>query len=90
MLNAKYYGSGLNLQMTTDLIMYHKMDKNTKIQIIGRAQQVGRNSQLIIHKLLFCLENIINIVFQNNKEKYFFIKKENTIKLIKIYFKKDL
>ena len=53
MLNAKYYGSGLNLQMTTDLIMYHKMDKNTMIQIIGRAQRVGRNSQLIIHQLLY-------------------------------------
>ena len=53
MLNAKHYGSGLNLQMTTNIIMFHKMDENTNIQIIGRAQRVGRTSQLIIHKLLY-------------------------------------
>jgi hypothetical protein len=53
MLNAKHYGSGLNLQMTTNIVMFHKMDENTNIQIIGRAQRVGRTSQLIIHKLLY-------------------------------------
>jgi len=53
MLNAKHYGSGLNLQMTTNIVMFHKMDENTNIQIIGRAQRIGRTSQLIIHKLLY-------------------------------------
>ena len=37
MLNAKHYGSGLNLQMTTDIIMFHQMDDDTNTQIIGRA-----------------------------------------------------
>jgi hypothetical protein len=51
MLNAKYYGNGLNLQMTTDIIIFHKMDKNTKTQIIGRAQRVGRKYKLKIYEL---------------------------------------
>ncbi len=53
MLNAKYYGSGLNLQMTTDIIICHTMDENTKTQIIGRAQRVGRKSSLKIHELIY-------------------------------------
>ena len=53
MLNAKYYGSGLNLQMTTDIIICHTMDENTKTQIIGRAQRVGRISSLKIHELIY-------------------------------------
>lgn len=53
MLNAKHYGSGLNLQMTTDIIMFHQMDENTNTQIIGRAQRVGRTNTLRIHRLLY-------------------------------------
>ena len=58
MLNAKYYGSGLNLQMTTHIIICHKMDENTKIQIIGRAQRVGRTCSLKIYELEYEHENI--------------------------------
>ena len=51
MLDAKYYGNGLKLQMTTDIIIFHKMDADTKTQIIGRAQRIGRNCPLQIHEL---------------------------------------
>jgi hypothetical protein len=42
MLNAQYFGAGMNLQMTTDIIMYHRFDKEMEEQIIGRAQRLGR------------------------------------------------
>ena len=52
-LNARYYGSGLNLENTTDLIIYHKMDSELETQIIGRAQRCGRTNILNIWKLLY-------------------------------------
>jgi len=61
MLNAKHYGSGLNLQMTTDIIMFHQMDDDTNIQIIGRAQRIGRKNQLKIHQLQYHHELECNI-----------------------------
>ncbi len=53
LLNAKYYGSGLNLENTTDVIIYHKMDIDLEKQVIGRAQRVGRQNALNIWKLLY-------------------------------------
>lgn len=55
LLNAKHYGSGLNLQMTTDIIIYHRMSNDLERQIIGRGQRLGRTSALKIHYL--CYEN---------------------------------
>jgi len=52
-LNARYYGSGLNLENTSDLIIYHKMDSELEMQIIGRAQRCGRTNILNIWKLLY-------------------------------------
>ena len=51
-LNSQFNGAGINLQETTDLILYHKMSKNTYQQIIGRAERIGRVSSLRIHHLL--------------------------------------
>jgi SNF2 family DNA or RNA helicase len=31
MMNAKHYGSGLNLQMATDVIIYHEMQKELSV-----------------------------------------------------------
>jgi hypothetical protein len=53
MLNAQHYGSGLNLQMATDVIMYHKFNKELEEQVIGRAQRLGRDTSLNIHYLLY-------------------------------------
>ena len=52
MMNAKHYGSGLNLQMATDVIIYHEMAKELEIQVIGRAQRLGRSASLNVHYLL--------------------------------------
>jgi SNF2 family DNA or RNA helicase len=52
MMNAKHYGSGLNLQMATDVIIYHEMQKELETQVIGRAQRLGRNEPLMVHYLL--------------------------------------
>jgi SNF2 family DNA or RNA helicase len=52
MMNAKHYGSGLNLQMATDIILYHEMPKELETQVIGRAQRLGRTDSLVVHYLL--------------------------------------
>jgi SNF2 family DNA or RNA helicase len=55
-LNAKFFGSGLNLQMTDDIIIYHRMDKDLEKQIIGRGQRLGRTSRLNVHYLCYSTE----------------------------------
>ncbi len=51
LMNSNSYGTGMNLEMTTDIIIYHKMKKNIENQVIGRAQRVGRTQPLHIHYL---------------------------------------
>jgi len=51
LLNASHFGCGLNLTNTTDLIFYHKMTHEIKIQVIGRAQRLGRTKSLRVHYL---------------------------------------
>jgi hypothetical protein len=54
MLNAQFFGAGMNLQMATDIVMYHRFTKEMEEQIIGRAQRLGRNinSPLCVYYLL--------------------------------------
>jgi len=54
MLNAQFFGAGMNLQMATDIIMYHRFTKEMEEQIIGRAQRLGRavNESLNVYYLL--------------------------------------
>ncbi len=66
MLNAQNYGAGLNLQMATDVIIYHRFQKELEEQVIGRAQRIGRKDQLKIYYLLYDNENEI----MDNTEKY--------------------
>ena len=51
MLNANNYGSGLNLQMATDIIIYHELKLELETQVIGRAQRLGRNESLNVYYL---------------------------------------
>jgi SNF2 family DNA or RNA helicase len=51
LLNANHYGTGLNLENTTDLVFYHKMNTDMESQVIGRAQRFGRSVPLRIHYL---------------------------------------
>ena len=52
MLNADNYGSGLNLQMATDIIIYHELNPALETQVIGRAQRMGRHDSLNVYYLL--------------------------------------
>lgn len=51
LLNSNFNGAGINLQETTDIILYHEMDNMLKTQVLGRAQRIGRKVQLKVHQL---------------------------------------
>jgi len=53
LVNINNYGSGMNCENTTDVIMMHKFDSDIEQQVIGRAQRLGRTSPLNIWYLLF-------------------------------------
>lgn len=52
LVNTRNYGSGLNLENTTDIIMFHKFDTEIEKQVIGRASRMGRTSPLHVWYLL--------------------------------------
>lgn len=52
LLNSNHCGSGINLENTTDLVIYHDMTDSKITQIIGRAQRPGRTCPLNIWRLL--------------------------------------
>jgi hypothetical protein len=51
-LNSTQDSAGINLQETTDIILYHQMSSSTKNQIIARAERIGRTKELNVHQLL--------------------------------------
>lgn len=53
LVNTRQYGSGLNLENTTDMILFHKFDTEIEKQVIGRAQRFGRKQPLHVHYLLY-------------------------------------
>ena len=53
LLNSNNYGSGINLQNTTDIVFFHKMSKDIETQVIGRAQRYGRIGRLRVHFLYY-------------------------------------
>lgn len=57
LVNTKHYGSGLNLENTTDLIMFHKFDTDIEKQVIGRANRYGRTEPLRVWYLLHANEH---------------------------------
>lgn len=48
MLNSKHMGFGMNLQITTDIIIMHKMDAEMENQVVGRAYRIGKTTPLRI------------------------------------------
>lgn len=50
-LNANFNGAGINLQETTDIIVFHEMENNLLTQIVGRANRIGRKLPLNLHYL---------------------------------------
>ena len=58
LLNANYCASGINLENSTDIVLYHSMNTDKTTQIIGRGQRPGRTQPLNVWKL--CYDNEIN------------------------------
>ena len=56
MINSSFYGCGMNLENTTDVVFYHKTARAMYSQVIGRAQRPGRTQRLNIHNLLYLNE----------------------------------
>jgi hypothetical protein len=50
-LNSKSNGAGINLEITTDIILFHDMKDDIKTQVIGRANRIGRKFDLNVHQL---------------------------------------
>jgi hypothetical protein len=54
LVNGSKYCSGLNLQITTDIIYMHRVqDAGTESQLLGRAVRIGRHNDLNVHWLLY-------------------------------------
>ena len=51
-LNSRFNGAGINLEMATDIILYHEMPPAIEEQVIGRALRIGRECDLTIHHLV--------------------------------------
>lgn len=52
LVNTLHYGSGLDLSMTTDLVLFHRIESEIQKQVIGRAQRFGRLNSLRLWYLL--------------------------------------
>lgn len=64
LLNSQHFGSGLNLQNSSDIILYHHMSDELTNQVVGRAQRPGRVGKLNIWRL--CYSNEIDKDFKFN------------------------
>lgn len=52
MLNASNFGAGLNLQVATDIVIYHRFTNEIEEQVIGRSQRIGRKTNLNVYYLI--------------------------------------
>ncbi len=52
-LNSRFNGAGINLEMATDIILYHEMPDAIREQVVGRALRIGRDTDLTIHNLVY-------------------------------------
>ncbi len=66
-LNGKYINSGINLEKTTDIILYHYIPKNLNTQILGRALRINRkkNLELSVYYLRYSCEDLDEDYIQN-------------------------
>jgi hypothetical protein len=58
LVNARNFGTGLNLENTTDVVMFHKLNTEIEKQVIGRAQRYGRTAPLKVWYLLHDNEQV--------------------------------
>lgn len=53
LVNPRWSGVGLNLENTTDVVIYHRVTPQMEKQIVGRAQRPGRHSPLRVWHLRY-------------------------------------
>lgn len=70
LLNAKNFGAGLNLEMATDVVIYHRFTNEMEEQVIGRAHRIGRKTALTVYYLLHNNENKCFDQLDENYENY--------------------
>lgn len=56
LIDNAYFGVGLNIEYTTDIIFFHNVEDNLKSQLIGRSQRFGRKSSLNIWEIKYSNE----------------------------------
>jgi len=78
LLNTMNSGAGLNLQSTTDIILYHRHNENQETQLIGRGQRLGRTESLRVHYVVFDKNTEQHISNYEEKSLYTY-KEENVI-----------
>lgn len=54
LMHSLYKGVGLNLQETTDIVLFHPVSHTTESQVFGRANRIGRHrdNQLVVHRFI--------------------------------------
>ncbi len=55
LLNTYHAGSGIDISYATDVVIFHSMGLD-KTQAVGRAQRVGRTTELKVHNLCYAHE----------------------------------
>lgn len=65
LLNMKFFGAGLNLEMTDKIYIMNYLDESTEIQVIGRANRYGRKGELEVNYLFY--EEEYELYKNNNK-----------------------
>ena len=53
LLNTRFMGSGLNLQMSDKIYIMSYLDKNTETQVVGRANRYGREGTLQVNYIFY-------------------------------------
>jgi hypothetical protein len=59
--NSSLFGCGMNLENSSHIIFVHKMNTAMEMQVIGRAQRLGRKGVLHIINLEYENENVIEL-----------------------------
>jgi SNF2 family DNA or RNA helicase len=59
-MNARHVGAGINLEATTDVVLYHRMNTELEKQVIGRAVRFERKRDLRVVHLVHEQETLIN------------------------------
>jgi hypothetical protein len=53
LLNMKFFGSGLDLQMTDIIYILNNLNTHTETQVIGRANRIGRENDLDVKYIMY-------------------------------------